>query len=132
MLVLAFFSPAQARPRVAHREDSLAVVTNSRFIIQISKGLIRNQRARRLIMFYSVIIALVLLFAGSTLLWNFLRDHPLVFLAYWAVCAWITLLTVLMALYDMVRVRAEARQALRRVREEFNNREDDSHDADPR
>jgi len=107
-------------------------VTNSRFIIQISKGLIRNQRARRLIMFYSVIIALVLLFAGSTLLWNFLRDHPLVFLAYWAVCAWITLLTVLLALYDMVRVRAEARQALRRVREEFNDREDDSHDADPR
>ena len=42
-------------------------------------------------MFYSVIIALVLLFAGSTLLWNFLRDHPLVFLAYWAVCAWITM-----------------------------------------
>ena len=107
-------------------------MTNSRFIIQVSKGLIRNQRARRLIMFYSVLIALVLLFAGSTLLANFLRQHPLVFLAYWAVCAWITLLTVLLAIYDMVRVRAETRQALRRMREEFADREDDSHDPDPR
>jgi hypothetical protein len=107
-------------------------VINGRFIIQISKGLIRNQRARRLIMFYSVLIALVLLFAGATLLESFLRDHLLVFVAYWAVCAWMTLLTVLLAIYDMVRVRAEARQALRRMREDFAHREDDSHDANPR
>ena len=83
-------------------------------------------------MFYGVIIALVLLFAGATLLWNLLREHPLVFLAYWAVCAWITLLAVLLAIYDILRLKADARQALRRREEEFTAVEDDSHDADPR
>lgn len=106
-------------------------MNNPRFIIQVSKGLIRNQRARRLMMFYGVIIALVLLFAGATLLWNLLRNHPLLFLAYWAVCAWITLLAVLLAIYDILRVRADARRTLRRMREEIDE-EDDSHDANPR
>jgi cobalamin biosynthesis protein CobD/CbiB len=107
-------------------------VTNARFIIQVSKGLIRNLRTRRLIMFYGVIIALVLLFAGTTLLWNFLRDHPFVFLAYWAVCAWITLLAVLLAIYDILRVRAEARKTVRRMQEEFMSQEDEPDDTNPR
>jgi hypothetical protein len=88
-------------------------VNNARFIIQVSKGLIRHQRSRRLTMFYSVLVALVMLFAGATVLWPALRDHPFIFLGYWAVCGWITLLAMLLALYDMVKVRAEA-QRLRR------------------
>ncbi len=79
-------------------------------------------------MFYGVIFALVLLFAGSTLLWNLLRDHPLAFLVYWAVCAWITLLAVLLAIYDILRVRADARQALRRLREESDDKDEDDND----
>lgn len=109
-----------------------SAVRNTRFIIQVSKGLIRSQQSRRMIMFYGVIFALVLLFAGATLLWNLLREHPLIFLAYWAACAWITLLAVLLAIYDILRVRADARQALRRIQEEIISKEEDSHDADPR
>ncbi len=110
-------------PRIG---ESRAAVTNVRFIIQISKGLIRDLRMRRLVMFYGVIVALVLLFVGSTLLWSFLRDHPLLFLGYWAVCAWITLLAVLLAIYDILRVRAEARLALRRMRDEIVHEEKDA------
>ena len=88
-------------------------MSNAKFVIQVSKGLIRHQRARRLVMFYCVLVALVLLFAGATLQWPAPREHPLLFLAYWAVCAWITLLAVLLALYDLVKVRADA-QRLRR------------------
>jgi hypothetical protein len=105
-------------------------VNNAKFVIQVSKGLIRHQRARRLVMFYSVLLALVLLFIGAVFHWPAPHEHPLLFLAYWAVCAWITFLAVLLALYDLVKVRAEA-QRLRRelARQHF---EKIPHDENPR
>ena len=48
-------------------------------------------------MFYSVLIAIILAFTGATFLWPLLRDHPLLFLGYWAVCVSITFLAVLLA-----------------------------------
>lgn len=121
----------EARPH-SHRQNESSTVTNVRFIIQVSKGLIRNQKARRLLMFYGVLIALVLLFAGSTFLWPLLRSRPIVFLIYWAICGWITLLAVLLAFYDLIRVRADARRSLRAIEEEIAKIEDDSRDADSR
>ena len=106
-------------------------MNNARFIIQISKGLIRDQRARRLVMFYSVLAALVLLFAGSTFLWPLLRAHPFVFLVYWAGCAWITLLAVLLAFYDMVKVRAEVRRERRRLERELIEKAENENSHDP-
>ncbi len=94
-------------------------MNNPKFIIQVSKGLIRDQRARRTLMFYTVLISLVLLFAGSTFLWSLLREHPFIFLAYWIGCGWITLLAVLLALYDMAKVRGEVRREKRRLEREL-------------
>ncbi len=88
-------------------------MNNAKFIIQVSRGLIRNARARRLVMFYSVLIALVLLFLGAVFQWPPPREHPLLFVGYWFVCAWLTLLAVLLALYDLLKVRAEAQRARR-------------------
>ena len=109
-------------------------MNNPKFIIQISKGLIRDQRARRTLMFYTVLIALVLLFAGSTFLSPLLNphEHPIIVLAYWAGCAWITLLAVLLALYDMVKVRIDVRRERRRLERELiekakNETPDDPH-----
>jgi hypothetical protein len=105
-------------------------LNDARFIIQVSKGLIRSQRARRVMMFYSVLAALVMLFAGATLLWPFLREHAFIFLGYWAVCGWITLLAVLLALYDLVKVRAEATRARRALEEQYAKGKSD--DENPR
>ena len=102
-------------------------MNNAKFVIQVSKGLIRDQRARRTLMFYTVLISLVLLFAGSTFLWGLLRDHPFVFLAYWAGCAWITLLAVLLAFYDMVKVRGEVRRERRRLERELVEKAEKTH-----
>lgn len=101
-----------------------------KFIIQISKGIIRDQEERRTVMFYSVLAALVLLFIGATFLDHWLRDRPLLFLLYWAGCAWITLLSVLLALFDLILVRARARRERRRLEQEYlaaHPPEDDSH-----
>ena len=99
-------------------------MNNPKFIIQISKGLIRSQRARRTMMFYTVLISLVLLFAGSTFLSRLLdpHEHPFIVLAYWAGCAWITLLAVLLALYDMAKVRGEVRRERRRLERELSEK----------
>jgi hypothetical protein len=94
-------------------------LNNARFIIQVCKGLVRHHRARRTLMFYSVVVALLLAFAGATLLWPLLREHPFFFLCYWAACLWITLLAVLLAFYDMVKIREEGRRERQRLREEY-------------
>lgn len=88
-------------------------------IVQISRGLIREQRARRMVMFYSVLAALLLLFAGATFLYDWLRARPLLFLIYWAACTWITILAVLLACFDMLVVRARARSERRRLEAEY-------------
>jgi heme/copper-type cytochrome/quinol oxidase subunit 2 len=107
-----------------------AVVNNAKFVIQVSKGLIRHQRARRLVMFYSILIALVLLFIGAVSQWPDAREHPLLFLSYWAVCGWITLLAVLLALYDLLKVRAEAQRTQRDLAQQ--NSEKEPNDENPR
>jgi uncharacterized membrane protein YbhN (UPF0104 family) len=94
-------------------------LNNRKFIIQVCKGLIRHHRARRMLMFYSVLIAIVLAFAGATLLWPLLREHPFLFLGYWAACVWITFLAVLLAFYDLMKVREECRLERQRLRAEY-------------
>ena len=104
-------------------------MNNVRFVIQISKGLIRDQRARRTLMFYNVLVVLGLIFLGSTLLWPWLRDHPFFFICFWGLCGWLTLLAMLLALYDMVKVRFDARRETRRLEEEYlRGKKDDSPD----
>lgn len=98
-----------------------------KFVIQVSKGLIRDQRTRRTLMFYTVLGALVMIFAGSTFLQALLdpKEHPILVLVYWAACAWITLLAVLLAFYDLVKVRAAARSERRRLERELGAREEE-------
>ena len=80
-------------------------------------------------MFYATLVALVVLFFGATILDPWLREHPLVFVVYWAACAWITILCVLLALFDLLLVRAQVRREIRRIAREKlpdGGNEDDS------
>ena len=90
-----------------------------KLILQISKGLIRDARARRTLMFYGVLIAIVVLFIGAVVIDGWLRERPLLFVIYWAACAWLTLLSVLLAVFDMLLVRAEARRQRKRLERRF-------------
>jgi hypothetical protein len=86
-----------------------------KFIIQISRGIIRDQRMRRSTMFYVMLIALVMLFVGSVLIDYWLRENVWLFLLWWGLCAWLTLLAVLLALFDLLLVRTAARRERRRL-----------------
>ena len=85
-----------------------------RTILLLTKGIIRDQRLRRLMMFWIMIVALVMLFLGSWLLsdrWG--REHPWLYLGFWFVCAWLTLTGMLLALLDILVLRATQRAARR-------------------
>src|SRR3981189_571431 len=83
------------------------------FVVHATRGAIRDQTARRKTMFVLLVVALVLLFAGSTLLHSILnpRAHPVWFIFYWLVCGWLTVTAMLLALFDLVVVRADTRKA---------------------
>jgi hypothetical protein len=92
------------------REKKLRI---SSFAVHSARGLVRDRSARRWSMFMAVIIAVVLLFTGSTFLRPVLRAHPIWFILLWFACAWFTLLALLLALFDLLLLRAESREAKR-------------------
>ena len=73
-------------------------------------------------MFTLLVIALALLFAGSTFLQSLLNphQHPVWFILFWFVCGWLTLTAMLLAAFDLVRVRLDARKAERMLQEKFS------------
>ncbi len=92
------------------------------FTVQVTRGLLRDERSRRKTMGFSLLIALVMVVAGLTVLraWLSPREHPWRFLFFWFACAWETLLVLLLAFLDLLLVRAQARAAQRAFREQFS------------
>jgi hypothetical protein len=102
-----------------------------KLVIQISRGLIRDQTARRQLMFYSVLGALLMLFVGSAVLFSWLRQNPILFIIYWALCGWITVIAMLLAIFDLLIVRSTARRERKRLEQEFIQRHAPSSPDDP-
>lgn len=71
-------------------------------------------------MLWLMAVALVMLFLGSWLLSDdWARQHVWLYMAYWAVCGWITLTGVLLAIFDMLIIRATARALRIRLEREI-------------
>ena len=102
-----------------------------KLVIQISRGLIRDQTARRQLMFYSILGALVMLFLGSAMLFPWLRQNPILFIIYWALCGWVTVIAMLLAIFDLLIVRTTARRERKRLEQEFIRRHNPSSPDDP-
>ncbi len=90
-----------------------------KFVLQISKGIIRDPLIRRRVMFIVVAAALIMLFSGATFLAPHIDKNLLLFLGYWGACAWLTILSILMAMYDLLMVRAKTRQEERELNAEI-------------
>src|ERR1700686_3512226 len=94
------------------------------FTIHATRGLLRDERSRRKMMAVSLLVALLMVVAGLTFLrpWLNPHEHPWRFILFWFACAWETLLVLLLALLDILLVRAQARAARRAFREGFSGR----------
>ncbi|HEV2841749.1 MAG TPA: hypothetical protein VGW39_10520 [Chthoniobacterales bacterium] len=87
------------------------------FSIHATRGLLRDERSRRKTMAFSLLVAVVMLVAGLTVLrpWLNPQEHPWRFIFFWFACAWETLLVLLLALLDLLLVRAQARAARKAI-----------------
>ncbi len=101
------------------RNDLLAL------ILSITRGIIVDQRARRNVLFYVVMGALAMLVVGTVGIGEWLLARPVLFILFWAACLWLTLLSVVMALFDMLMIRRDAREERKRLRKEIFDSEDD-------
>lgn len=91
-----------------------------RAILLLTKGLLRDTRLRRNVMLWIMAAALVMLFLGSWLMPDdWARKHFAIFFLYWAACGWLTLTGVLLAVFDMLVIRAAAKAMRRRIEEDI-------------
>lgn len=92
----------------------MGVLVVYKVILLLTKGIIRDQVARRKMMFWIMLVALVMLFAGSVFIPDqWARQHPWTTIAYWGVCALLTFTGMLLALLDILLIRAMHRAARR-------------------
>jgi hypothetical protein len=87
-------------------------------ILLITRGILLDPRTRRWAMFILLLAALIMLFAGSTFLAGELST-PWSFVLYWGICGWLTLAAMLLALWDLLLVRAAARRARRKLEKQM-------------
>lgn len=106
------------------------------FVMHATRGLLRDQAARRKTMFTVIAMALLLMVAGSTILAPLIepREHAVRFILFWLSCAWMTILALLLALLDLLTVRAEARAARKLFEQQLargqSARPSEKHDGD--
>jgi hypothetical protein len=83
------------------------------FAIQVTRGLLRDERSRRKTMGISLLIVVLMVITGLTVLrpWLNPHEHPWRFVFFWFACAWEIILVLLLALLDLLLLRAQGRAA---------------------
>lgn len=91
-----------------------------KMILLLTKGIIRDQTARRKVMFWIMMVALGMLFAGTVAISDqWARQHPWFTLLFWAGCGFLTLTGMLLAVLDILIIRAMHRAARRAMEREI-------------
>jgi hypothetical protein len=91
------------------------------FVVHGTRGIIRDQATRRKAMMFLLLLALLLLISGFTFLAPALspREHPWRVILFWIVCIWLTFTALLLALFDLLVLRLQARRAEQALREKL-------------
>ncbi len=98
-----------------------------KFLLAYTLGLIRDSQTRRNTMFYTTLGSVVLLFVGAVLIDRNLREHPVWFIVWWGACAWLMIASLLLALFDILTIRAAARRARRELARKVLAQDPDDH-----
>src|SRR5438034_10714034 len=91
------------------------------FVVHATRGVIRDQTTRRKAMLFLLVLALLLLISGFTFLQPALnpQEHPWRVIFFWIVCIWLTFTALLLALFDLLVLRLQARRSERALREKL-------------
>ncbi len=77
---------------------------------RVARSMLRNRGTRRKIMARMLLLSLALMAGGLWLVDGWLKARPWFFLIWWGACAFVTSMTMVMALYDMMAVIREERE----------------------
>ena len=93
------------------------------FIVHATRGVVRDQKTRRKAMVVLLAVAVLMLIAGFTVFQSALNphEHPWFVILFWIVCVWLTFTAMLLAVFDLIVIRLEARQARRALREKLES-----------
>jgi hypothetical protein len=93
------------------------------FALHSARGVIRDQSTRRWAMLITLVVAMFMVFLGTTVLQPLLlpREHPAWFIFFWLACAWFTLTALFLALFDLLILRAQDRAARKLLREKLKH-----------
>ena len=93
------------------------------FVVQVTRGVIRDQNTRRKAMLLLLVLALLLLISGFTFLQPALnpQEHPWRVILFWIVCIWLTFTALLLALFDLLVLRLQARRAQRALHKKLGS-----------
>lgn len=91
------------------------------FVVHATRGVIRDQNTRRKAMLVLLMLALLLLISGFTFLQPALnpQEHPWRVILFWIVCIWLAFTAMLLAFFDLLVLRLEARRTERALREKL-------------
>ena len=105
-----------------NEEENPPQLKTASFAVHATRGVIRDRGMRRKAIVMLLACAVVMVLAGSTVLQRVLdpREHGVRFVVYWLACAWVTMTFLLLALFDLLVVRAEGRAARRNLREQLS------------
>src|ERR1700740_1901182 len=83
------------------------------FVVHATRGVIRDQRTRRKAMAVLLAIAVLMLLHGFTVFLSLMnpREHPWFVILFWVACVWLTFTATLLAIFDLLVIRLEARRA---------------------
>ena len=89
------------------------------FVVHATRGVIRDQKTRRKAMVFCLALAVLMLLAGFTVFQTLLspREHPWFVILFWVACVWLTFTAMLLAIFDLLIVKLEARKAQRLLRQ---------------
>ncbi len=69
-------------------------------------------------------LALLMLLAGFTVFQSTMnpREHPWFVILFWIACVWLTFTAMLLAIFDLLMMRLEARRAQRALQEKLETK----------
>jgi hypothetical protein len=100
------------------------------FAAHATRGIIRDRSTRRKTILALLTVAVLMVIAGPTFLQEVLNPHEHFgrFAVYWLACGWLTFTAMLLALFDLLMLRAESRASRRALREQFQPSSDSTDD----
>ena len=91
------------------------------FVVHVTRGVVRDQKTRRKAMVFCLALAVLMLLTGFTIFQTALnpREHPWFVILFWIACVWLTFTATLLAIFDLLIIRLQARKAQRGLREKL-------------